>query len=87
MSQRDVLIATPDGACDASLHAPSGAGPWPAVIMFPDAGGVRPTFNAMAQQLAELGYAVLLPNLYYRGAPSSPSTCEPCSPTRPNEPD
>ena len=66
MSQRDVLIATPDGTCDASLHTPSGAGPWPAVIMFPDAGGARPTFNAMAQQLAELGYAVLLPNLYYR---------------------
>jgi carboxymethylenebutenolidase len=66
MTQRDVLIPTPDGTCDASLHTPSGAGPWPAVIMFPDAGGVRPTFHAMAQQLADLGYAVLLPNFYYR---------------------
>jgi carboxymethylenebutenolidase len=66
MPQRDVLIPTPDGTCDASLHTPSGAGPWPAVIMFPDAGGVRPTFHAMAQQLADLGYAVLLPNIYYR---------------------
>ena len=34
--------------------------------MFPDAGGVRATFHAMAQQLADLGYAVLLPNVYYR---------------------
>lgn len=66
MSHRGVLIATPDGTCDASLNTPSGTGPWPAVIMFPDAGGVRATFRAMAQQLAELGYAVLLPNLYYR---------------------
>ena len=87
MSHRDVLIPTPDGTCDASLHTPSGAGPWPAVIMFPDAGGVRPTFHAMAQQLADLGYAVLLPNVYYRSASSSRSTCEPCSPTRPSEPD
>lgn len=66
MSHRGVLIATPDGICDASLHTPSGTPPWPAVIMFPDAGGARPTFRAMAQQLAEFGYAVLLPNLYYR---------------------
>ena len=66
MPQRDVSITTPDGTMDASLHTPTGAGPWPAVIMFPDAGGVRETFHAMAQQLADLGYAVLLPNFYYR---------------------
>ena len=66
MTQRDVLIPTPDGTCDASLHTPVGDGPWPAVIMFPDAGGVRTTFHAMAQQLADLGYTVLLPNMYYR---------------------
>jgi carboxymethylenebutenolidase len=66
MPQRDVSIPTPDGTCDASLHTPDGDGPWPAVIMFPDAGGVRPTFHEMAQQLADLGYAVLLPNVYYR---------------------
>src|SRR6266540_3006793 len=66
MTQRDVSIPTPDGTCDASLHTPAGTGPWPAVIMFPDAGGVWATFHAMAQQLADLGYAVLLPNVYYR---------------------
>ncbi len=66
MLQRDVLISTPDGTCDATLHTPEGSGPWPAVIMFPDAGGVRDTFHEMAQRLADLGYAVLLPNIYYR---------------------
>lgn len=66
MTQRDVSIPTPDGTCDASLHTPAGTGPWPAVIMFTDAGGVRPTFHAMAQRLADLGYAVLLPNVFYR---------------------
>ena len=34
--------------------------------MYPDAGGVRPTFHDMAQRLADLGYAVLLPDPYYR---------------------
>lgn len=66
MAQREVSIPTPDGTCDASLHTPDGTGPWPAVIMFPDAGGVRATFHTMAHQLADLGYAVLLPNIYYR---------------------
>jgi carboxymethylenebutenolidase len=66
MTQRDVSIQTPDGTCDASLHTPSGDGPWPAVIMYPDAGGVRETFHEMAQRLADLGYAVLVPNFYYR---------------------
>jgi carboxymethylenebutenolidase len=72
MPQRDVSIPTPDGTCDASLHTPAGAGPWPAVIMFPDAGGVRGTFHDMAQRLADLGYAVLLPNFYYRLGPIAP---------------
>jgi carboxymethylenebutenolidase len=66
MTQRDVSIQTPDGTMDASFHTPAGAGPWPAVIMYPDAGGLRPTFDQMGQQLADLGYAVLVPNFYYR---------------------
>src|SRR3954447_902477 len=77
MTERSVLVATADGECDARLHAPSGTGPWPAVIMYPDAGGTRPTFHAMAHRLADLGYAVLLPNLYYRLGeiePFDPST-------------
>ena len=72
MPSRDVVITTPDGACDASLHTPEGAGPWPAVIMYPDAGGVRGTFHRMAKHLAGFGYAVLLPNFYYRSGPYEP---------------
>ena len=34
--------------------------------MYPDAGGVRPTFHEMADTLAGFGYAVLLPDVYYR---------------------
>ena len=72
MPHRDVLISTPDGTCDATLHTPEGSGPWPAVIMFPDAGGVRDTFHEMAQRLADAGYAVLLPNIYYRSGGYEP---------------
>jgi carboxymethylenebutenolidase len=72
MAHRGVRITTSDGTCDASLLTPSGAGPWPAVIMYPDAGGPRGVFRDMAQQLADLGYAVLLPNLYYRQGKTEP---------------
>jgi carboxymethylenebutenolidase len=36
------------------------------VILYPDAGGIRETFAVMADWLAELGYVVLLPDVYYR---------------------
>ncbi|MCW2716820.1 MAG: carboxymethylenebutenolidase [Pseudonocardiales bacterium] len=66
MPRTDVTIAAPDGDCSATLHTPEGSGPWPAVIIFPDAGGVRDTFRTMADRLAGLGYTVLLPDVYYR---------------------
>lgn len=72
MTERNVTISTPDGTCGAGLHTPDGEGPWPAVIMFTDAGGVRPTFHSMAQRLADLGYSVLLPDMYYRAGPFEP---------------
>jgi carboxymethylenebutenolidase len=59
-------IRTGDGECAATLHTPAGGGSHPAVILFPDAGGARETFAAMADRLAGLGYAVLLPDVYYR---------------------
>jgi carboxymethylenebutenolidase len=59
-------VATPDGTCTVRLFTPEGEGPWPGVVMYPDAGGVRDTFDEMAAKLADLGYAVLLPDVYYR---------------------
>lgn len=59
-------ITTPDGSCPVQLFTPDGAGPWPGIVMYTDAGGVRDTFVAMATKLAGFGYAVLLPDVYYR---------------------
>lgn len=59
-------ITTADGSCPVTLATPQGDGPWPGVVMYPDAGGTRQTFTEMAQRLAGLGYAVLVPDVYYR---------------------
>jgi carboxymethylenebutenolidase len=40
--------------------------------MYPDAGGLRPTFVEMGARLAGLGYAVLVPDPYYRAGPYEP---------------
>ena len=65
------VITTSDGTCQVTLSTPDGdasSGPWPGVVMYPDAGGVRQTFVDMAERLAALGYAVLVPDVYYRDA-------------------
>lgn len=66
MARIDVQISTPDGTCPASLHVPEGDGPWPGVLLFPDAGGARETMRAMADRLAGMGYVALVPDVYYR---------------------
>jgi carboxymethylenebutenolidase len=62
----DVAIKTSSGLCDAALVHPQGRGRWPAVILFVDAFGLRPTMKEMAKRLARDGYTVLVPNPYYR---------------------
>lgn len=59
-------LETPEGPLDTYVFAPTGAGPWPAVIVYMDAFGVRPNLFSMAQRLASHGYVVAVPNLYHR---------------------
>jgi carboxymethylenebutenolidase len=68
MSEERVDLTTDDGVLDLHVFTPDdGArGPWPAVVLYMDAFGVRPALAGMAQRLASQGYVVALPNLYYR---------------------
>lgn len=73
MPRIETNITTRDGICPASLLTPaSGAGPWPGVIFYMDGPGIRPTLWEMAQRLADGGYAVLLPDLFYRSGSYAP---------------
>src|SRR5260370_34690105 len=67
MPRLEVTIKTRDGNCPASVFTPANkVGPWPAVIFFMDGLGIRPAMWEMGQRLADGGYLVLLPDLYYR---------------------
>jgi len=66
VTETDVTIETPDGSADAALFHPSGAGTWPAVLMWADIMGLRPVFREMGRRLASEGYVVLVPNPFYR---------------------
>jgi carboxymethylenebutenolidase len=66
VQRTEVLIETPDGTCRATLHVADRDRARPGVLYYPDAGGFREIFAAMADRLAEQGYAVLLPDIYYR---------------------
>lgn len=63
----DVEITTPDGTVDAYFVHPA-SGKAPGVVMWPDIFGLRPAFREMADRLAAAGYAVLVPNPFYRDA-------------------
>jgi carboxymethylenebutenolidase len=72
MSQERISVRTQDGECPAHVFTPQGSGPWPAVIFYMDGLGIRPTLFEMGQRLADAGYVVLLPDLYYRAGPYPP---------------
>lgn len=72
MPQEQVSIRTSDGDCRAFVMTPAGDGPWPAVIFYMDAFAIRPALFQMAQRLADAGYVVLLPDMFYRSGSYEP---------------
>lgn len=69
MTETKLDLKTADGTAESFLFTPSsGTGPWPGVVYLTDIMGIRPAYHGMAQRLADKGYVVLLPNIFYRGA-------------------
>jgi carboxymethylenebutenolidase len=66
VAEQDVTIKTADGECDAVFFHPQGKTKSPGVLMWTDILGLRPAFRDMGRRLAGEGYAVLVPNPFYR---------------------
>lgn len=67
-----VQLSTADGTLPLHIVKPTGPGPFPAVVLFMDAFGVRPALFGMAERLVAAGYLVALPDVFYRLGPSDP---------------
>lgn len=73
MPREEVNIHTADGECPSSVFTPGGGdGPWPAVVFYMDGLAIRPVLFEMGQRLADAGFLVLLPDLFYRAGPYEP---------------
>lgn len=71
VTEREVEIKTPDGTADAYFVHPA-SGSAAAVLIWPDIFGLRPAMRNMGKRLAQSGYAVLVPNPFYRvGKPNA----------------
>lgn len=69
LSNERVSIQTPDGNADCFMVHPAN-GTYPGVLLWTDVLSLRPAYEQMASRLAAQGYAVLVPNPYYRSAPA-----------------
>jgi carboxymethylenebutenolidase len=67
VTETNVQVKTADGTCDAAFIHPA-SGSHPAVIVWPDAFGLRPAMRDIGKRLAAEGFAVLVPNPFYRVA-------------------
>jgi carboxymethylenebutenolidase len=66
MTEQAIEIRTADGTADGFLYRAEDGVRRPGVIHLTDIGGIRPDHRNMARRLAEKGYTVLLPNIFYR---------------------
>lgn len=66
MREAEIEIETADGVMDTFVCHPDEGGPFPAVIIYMDAPGMREELRDMARRIGTTGYYVQLPNLYYR---------------------
>lgn len=69
----EVSIPTQEGDARAFVFTPdTGKGPWPATILYMDAPAIRPAMFEMGERLAQAGYYVLLPDMFWRAGPYPP---------------
>ncbi len=66
MIERDVIVTTKYGQMPSFTCHPDSGGPFPAIIFYMDAPGIREELRNMARRIAKQGYFVVLPDMYYR---------------------
>jgi len=68
VKSQKVEIKTPDGIADGLLVRPEGEQALPGVVVLTDIFGLRPAYEDLSKRIAERGYGVCTPNIFYRTA-------------------
>jgi carboxymethylenebutenolidase len=66
VAEKEITVETADGTMKTLVAHPDSGGPFPIVIMYMDAPGIRDDLRDMARRVAAAGYYCVLPDLYYR---------------------
>ena len=66
MRERNEFVETPDGMMETFIAHPDGPGPFTAVVMYQNVGGLSDLMRVMARRVAARGYYCAVPDLYYR---------------------
>ena len=68
VTEKNVEVKTPNGMSDGVFIFPATGGPYPGVLVWPDAFGLRPAMREIGKRVAAEGFSVLVPNPFYRAA-------------------
>jgi carboxymethylenebutenolidase len=84
MIELQVEIRTAGGAMSTFVVHPDRGGPFPVILFFMDAPGIREELRDMARRFATTGTYVMLPNMYYRAGVNElgPLPADPEAPAR-----
>ncbi|MBM3560521.1 MAG: dienelactone hydrolase family protein, partial [Alphaproteobacteria bacterium] len=66
MVEFETAVPTDGTTIPTFFCRPDGDGPFPGVVMHMDAPGIREELRNFARRIAGHGYAVMLPDLYWR---------------------
>jgi carboxymethylenebutenolidase len=66
MPEKEIDIKMQDGTSDSVFVYPEGDGPWPGILYLTDIVGIRPAIREFAARIVQQGFAVLMPNIFYR---------------------
>jgi carboxymethylenebutenolidase len=66
VAEKEIIVETADGTMRTLVVHPDTGGPFPVVVVYMDAAGIRETLRNVARRVAASGYFAVLPDLYYR---------------------
>jgi len=66
VNEQHLHVSTADGEMETFVAWPDDPGPFPVVVLYMDAPGIREELRGFTRRIADQGYYCALPDLYYR---------------------